>query len=58
MRKKHLLAIGVAGVLGAAFAPVSAAKDIVTVPICDTDGHCDKSCTVTTDRPPAVVQCR
>lgn len=52
---RTLLATAAALLLAAA--PAAAAGPSITVPICDLEGHCDKSCTVSTDlkRP---VACR
>lgn len=31
--------------------PAAAAKDIARIPLCDLDGHCDRTCVVSADEP-------
>lgn len=59
MRRITTVLAGAVLALGVAAGPAAATTEdpIVTVPICDLDGHCDKECTVySTPRNP--VRCR
>jgi hypothetical protein len=51
---RRLLAAAVVATALAGTAGVATAKDIVTFPLCDLDGRCDRHCTVNTDN---VLRC-
>jgi len=50
MRRSLALLAGAVLALGLAAGPAAAGPEdpIITVPICDLDGHCDRQCTVYT----------
>jgi hypothetical protein len=47
-------ALAAAALTTLALAGAASAKDIVSFPLCDLDGHCDRTCTVNTDN---VLRC-
>jgi hypothetical protein len=49
---RRLLAAGVLALgLGGVAAGPASAKEIARFPLCDLDGHCDRTCLVSTDAP-------
>jgi hypothetical protein len=51
---RRLLAAAIVATALAGTAGVAGAKDIVSFPVCDLDGHCGPTCTVNTD---TVLRC-
>jgi hypothetical protein len=49
MRRSVFVAIVVTAMVSTS--PAVLAKDIVRVPVCDLDGHCDRTCIVSTTSP-------
>jgi hypothetical protein len=48
---RRLLTATVVAVALAVPTGAATAKDLVTFPLCDLDGHCDRHCTLATDKP-------